>query len=156
MLSTEFDFDESYEAFVREVEPRLHDALSATLGNDLGREATAEVLAYAWEHWPRLSQMSNPAGYLYVRGRERGRRQLRHRPVALMPAPESRTPWVEPGLPDALSGLPTQQRVVVMLLHCYEWTMSEVADFLEVSKSTVQTHAERGMAQLRNRMGVSV
>ena len=98
-MSTEFDFDESYEAFVREVEPRLHDALSASLGNDLGREATAEVLAYAWEHWSRLSQMSNPAGYLYVRGRERGRRQRRQRPVALMPAPESRTRGLNRGCP---------------------------------------------------------
>ena len=154
-MSTKFDVDESYEEFVREVEPRLHDALSATLGNDLGWEATAEVLAYAWEHWPRLSRMGNPAGYLYVRGRDRGRRQLRQRPVALMPADETRTPWVEPGLPDALSSLPAQQRVVVMLLHCYEWTMTEVAEFLEVSKSTVQTHSERGMAQLRTRLGVS-
>jgi RNA polymerase sigma factor (sigma-70 family) len=155
VLSAKFAVDERYEEFVRKVEPRLHDALSATLGNDAGREATAEVLAYAWEHWPRVSQMANPAGYLYVRGRDRGRRLLRRRPVVLMPADETRTPWVEPGLPDALSSLPAQQRVVVMLLHCYEWTMTEVAEFLEVSKSTVQTHAERGMAQLRTRLGVS-
>jgi RNA polymerase sigma-70 factor (ECF subfamily) len=67
-----------------------------------------------------------------------------------------RAPWVEPELSTALAALPEQQRVVVMLLHCFEWSMSEVAELLQVSKSTVQTHAERGMAQLRERMGVTL
>ncbi len=125
------------------------------MGSDPGREATAEVMAYAWENWERLRAMTNPIGYLYVRGRERARRQLRHRPVGLIPADGDAMPWVEPGLPDALAGLPEQQRLVVMLLHCFEWTMSEVADLLEVSKSTVQTHAQRGMSQLRARLGVN-
>jgi DNA-directed RNA polymerase specialized sigma24 family protein len=45
---------------------------------------------------------------------------------------------------------------VVMLVHCFEWTMAEVAEVLQVSKSTVQTHAERGLASLRDRMGVTL
>lgn len=153
-MSDKFEVDDSFEQFVRRVEPRLHDALSATLGNDAGREATVEVLAYAWEHWPRVSEMANPAGYLYVRGRDRGRRGRRRPPVALMPVADTRTPWVEPALGNALVDLPVQQRVVVSLLYCFEWTMSEVAELLGISKSTVQTHADRGMTQLRDRMGV--
>jgi RNA polymerase sigma factor (sigma-70 family) len=153
-LSSKSEVDDSFEKFFRRVEPRLHDALSATLGNDTGREATVEVLAYAWEHWQRVSEMENPAGYLYVRGRDRGRRGLRRPPVAFMPADDTRTPWAEPGLSDAVVSLPVQQRVVVTLLHCFEWTMSEVAELLGVSKATVQTHADRGMTQLRDRMGV--
>jgi RNA polymerase sigma factor (sigma-70 family) len=150
-----FEVDSSFEGFVRRIEPRLQDALSAALGNDAGREATAEALAYAWEHWSTVREMENPAGYLYVRGRNRGRQRLQRQPVALLPADDAIAPWVEPGLPDALVSLPAQQRVVVMLLYCFEWTMSEVAEFLEISKSTVQTHAERGMASLRNQMGVT-
>lgn len=146
---------DSFEEFARQIEPRLRDSLSATLGTDLGREATAEALAYAWEHWTKVSAMDNPAGYLYVVGRDRGRRLRPRRRVALMPADPVRTPWVEPGLPDALSRLSEQQRVAVMLLHCFEWTMSEVAELLGVSKSTVQSHSERGMARLRSRMGVT-
>ena len=68
----------------------------------------------------------------------------------------NQVPWVEPDLPVALTELPERQRVVVMLLHCFEWTMAEDADLLQVSKSTVQTHAERGMTQLRERMGVTL
>ncbi len=142
-------------SFATEVEPRLRAALSATLGSDTGREATAEAIAYAWEHWSKVAAMDNPAGYLYVVGRDRGRRMQRRRRVALMPVDTERTPWVEPGLPDALARLPEQQRVVVVLLHCFEWTMSEVADLLGISKSTVQTHARRGLTRLRKRLKVT-
>lgn len=155
MLPDEVTVD-AFERFATEVEPRLRAALSATLGSDTGREATAEAIAYAWEHWSRVAAMDNPAGYLFVVGRDRGRRmQRRRRTVTLMPVDTERTPWVEPGLPDALARLPEQQRVVVMLLHCFEWTMTEVADLLGISKSTVQTHADRGLARLRTRMGVT-
>ena len=148
--------DESFDGFVRGLEPRLRAALSATLGSDAGREATAEALAYGWEHWDRVREMDNPAGYLYVIGRDRGRRMLRRRRIALMPVDAERTPWVEPGLPDALASLPEQQRTVVMLLHSFQWTMSEVAELLGVSKSTVQSHAQRGLNRLRSRMGVKL
>ena len=156
MLPDEVAVD-SFRSFAAEVEPRLRAALSATLGSDTGREATAEAIAYAWEHWDKVAAMDNPAGYLYVTGRDRGRKmQQRWRnSVVLMPVDSVRTPWVEPGLPDALARLPEQQRVVVMLLHCFEWTMSEVADLLDISKSTVQTHADRGLSRLRARMGVT-
>lgn len=155
MLPDELAVD-SFKSFATGVEPRLRAALSATLGSDAGREATAEAIAYAWEHWSKVAAMHNPVGYLYVVGRDRGRRmQRRLRNVVLMPVDSVRTPWVEPGLPDARARLPEQQRVVVMLLHCFEWTMSEVADLLDISKSTVQTHADRGLARLRARMGVT-
>lgn len=144
----------SFEAFVKETEPRLHDALSASLGSDLGREATAEALAFAWENWDKVVSMDNPAGYLYVMGRDRGRKMSRRRTVVLLPVEEARTPWVEPGLVDALARLPERQRVVVMLLYCFDWTMSEAAEFLGVGKSTVQSYAERGLSKLRSSLGV--
>ena len=145
----------TFEDFHRNAEPKVREALSATLGSDGGREAAAEAFAYAWENWERVGDMANPVGYVYVVGRDRGRK-AKTRPVTLMPVDTERTPWVEPQLPDALADLSEQQRVVVMLLYCFEWTMSEVADLLEVSKSTVQSHAERGMDSLRTRMGVTL
>jgi RNA polymerase sigma factor (sigma-70 family) len=65
------------------------------------------------------------------------------------------TPWIEPGLPAALVSLTDQQRVVVMLVYCFEWSLGEVAQLLDLSKSTVQTHAERGLDRLRNCLGVN-
>lgn len=154
--STEPDEDslDEFDTFVRSTEERLRDALSATLGSEIGRDAAAEALIYAWQHWPKVRAMDNPVGYLYVVGRNRGKRSLQHKEVGLLPASVDRTPWIEPGLPDALARLPTQQRISVMLLYCFEWTMSEVAELLGVSKSTVQSHANRGLSRLRDRMGV--
>ncbi len=41
-----------------------------------------------------------------------------------------------------------------MLLHCFEWTLSEVADLLGLARGTVQLHENRGMARLRRDLGV--
>jgi DNA-directed RNA polymerase specialized sigma24 family protein len=141
--------------FVREVEPRLRQSLVAALGGEAGREATAEALAWAWEHWPRVETMGNPAGYLYRLGRNHAMSLLRRRRVFPYPPPPSdEGPWVEPGLPAALSHLSEAQRVAVLLIHGFGWTYREVADHLDVGISTVQTHAERGMAKLRHELKV--
>jgi hypothetical protein len=50
----------SFEAFVAEVEPRLRAALVALYGIEEGRDATAEALAYAWEHWQRVMGIEHP------------------------------------------------------------------------------------------------
>jgi DNA-directed RNA polymerase specialized sigma24 family protein len=130
--------------------------LSATLGLETGREAAAEALAYGWEHWERIREMENSIGYLYVVGRDRGRKMRRNRQVVFPDVIEDRIPWVEPGLPRALAALPERERVVVLLVHAYGWAMSEVAELLEVTKSTVQTHSERGVKKLRRKLGVSL
>ena len=64
MLQEHAHVDE-FTAFVEDVEPKLKIALCANFGKDLGMEATAEALAFAWEHWDRVSSTANPAGYLY-------------------------------------------------------------------------------------------
>jgi hypothetical protein len=63
--------NEEFTAFVAEHEPRLRRAFVAVYGGYRGREATAEALAYAWEHWNRLSGMENVPGYLYRVGQSR-------------------------------------------------------------------------------------
>lgn len=146
---------QAFVEFVELHERRLRQALSAALGSEAGGEATAEALAYAWENWHKVSAMENPAGYLYVLGRNRGRRGLKRVVPRLMPVDSSHQPWVEPALPGALESLSEQQRTCVMLLYSFDWTMPEVAELLGIAKSTVQTYAERGMAKLRRKLGVS-
>jgi DNA-directed RNA polymerase specialized sigma24 family protein len=143
-----------YAVFVREHDLRLRQALSSAYGPDLGREAAAEAFAYGWEHWERVAVMDNPIGYLYRVGQTSASRLIRRRRVALPAVPTDRLPWVEPGLPVALSDLSEQQRTIVLLLHSYEWTMSEVADLLGISKASVQTHAGRAMKRLRRHLKV--
>lgn len=140
--------------FVETNESRLRHALTAALGFETGREAAAEALAFGWEHWEKVRAMANPVGYLYVVGRRKGRGLVSYSRPVFPPIPDDRTPWFEPGLPAALAALPEKERIVLLLLHGYGWHMSEVAETLGVSKSTVQTHAERGMRKLRHKLGV--
>lgn len=56
---------DAFTEFFRDVEPRLRRALVAAYGTERGREAAAEALARAWEHWADVVEMSNPVGYLY-------------------------------------------------------------------------------------------
>ena len=130
-------------------------ALCSTFGEEVGRDATAEALAFAWEHWDQVRHVGNPAGYLWGVGRHKAVDQLRRRRPHLPAVPAGRLPWVEPGLPAALTHLSRQQRTVVMLVHCFEWTYAEVAELLGVGKTTVQVHAERGLARLRKELGVT-
>ena len=155
VLSDQIKSD-SFTDFVDEVELRLRQALTAALGPEYGREASAEALAYAWEHWERLSVMDNPVGYLYRVGQSRGGRMRRQRHVVLPPVAADRLPWVEPGLPAAMGRLSERQRTVVLLLHSYEWSMSEVAELLRVSKATVQSYENRAMSSLRKRLKVEL
>ncbi len=138
--------------FVGEVEPRLRRALTAAYGSDRGREATAEALAWAWEHRDRLTTMGNPVGYLYRVGqsRSRGRRSR-----FVIDRPTAEDPWVEPKLEAAVASLPEKQRVTVLLVLGAGWTQTEVADLLGVRHSTVQQHLGRGLAKLRRDLGGS-
>jgi RNA polymerase sigma-70 factor (ECF subfamily) len=155
LISEETKAD-SFTEFVTTTEAPLRVALSAAHGLERGREAAAEALAYGWEHWDRIQTMENPAGYLYRVGQNRAKRMSARQAVSLPAVDPRGEPWVEPGLPSALAKLPEQQRVVVALLHGYQWSMSEVADLLDVSKSTVQSYAERGLRRLRKKLGVEL
>ncbi len=143
-----------FEVFVREAEQRLSFAFAAAYGPDLGKDATAEAVAYAWEHWDRLSGMANPVGYLYRVGQSRVRRYRWRRPPVTPPVAGGREPWIEPGLPAALAALSVRQRVAVVLVEGFGWTQPEVAALIGVSRSSVQKHLERGLARLRNQLGV--
>jgi RNA polymerase sigma-70 factor (ECF subfamily) len=140
-----------FRAFVARAEPRLRRGLMAAYGADRGREATAEALAFAWERWDKVRQMSNPVGYLFRVGqsRTRGRKQR-----IAFDRPADPEIWIEPGLPKALSDLPPRQRVVVYLIHGYGLTVSDVAQLLELSESSVRTHLRRGLSSLRRSLKV--
>lgn len=143
--------DAGFASWHSSVEPRLRAALVARYGPDRGRDATAVALAWAWEHWDRVATMDNPVGYLYRVGQSSARRR---RQGWLPPPDPDREPLVEPALPEALAQLPPKQRAVVVLVHGYGWSLAEVADLQGISKSSVQTHLERGLTRLRRRLGV--
>jgi DNA-directed RNA polymerase specialized sigma24 family protein len=114
--------------------------------------ATAEALAYAFEHWDRLQHIANLPGYLFRVGQPRSRRP---RQPVVFAVPDSTDHTFEPGLPDALGSLTGRQRLAVVLVYGYGYTLREVAELTGIRPTTVQNHLTRGLARLRSRMGVS-
>jgi DNA-directed RNA polymerase specialized sigma24 family protein len=148
------DDEAVFERFVEEAGPRLGRALAALYGFEDGRDATAEALAYAWENWPRLQHIANLPGYLFRVGQTRSRR--RRQPVAeLFDIGECGDYRFEPGLPRALAALTQRQRLAVVLIHGYGYTLREVADLTGIRPTTVQNHLGRGLARLRSLLGVN-
>ena len=146
--------DTWFEGLVNDLEPRLRHALVALYGQEQGRDATAEALAYAWEHRERIKSMTNAAGYLYRVGRSRGRnRRLTPRFEPIQP---DSWPDLEPGLPGALHGLSERQRLTVVMVHGYGYNRREVASLLDISVSSVDTHLARGLDKLRKKLGIDV
>lgn len=144
-----------FEAFVRQTEPRLRRPLVALYGNELGRDATAEALAYAWEHWDRLAPIDNLAGYLFRVAQSKSRR--RRTPAVFVvpdrPFPTPAEHAFEPRLGAVLRSLPENQRLAVVLVHGFGWRITEVAELIGVKPTTVQNHLERGMRRLRKHLG---
>lgn len=144
---------QAFSVFAADAEPKVRRALVAAFGPDIGTDAAAEAMAVAWEKWPVVQTRPNPAGYVWGIGRNVARKRLGQSRLFPTPDPQ-REPWIEPGLPAAIEHLSENQRTAVILTSGYQWTFAEVAELLGVSISTVQSHVERGMAKLREAMGV--
>ena len=151
---TPSDVEREFASFVEGTEPRLLRALVGAFGSEVGREATSDALAYAWEHWGRVSEMDNPVGYLFRVGQSRSRSYRRER-VWFPEVPPRDLPDVDPRLPAALRQLSRMQRAAVVLLFVEELPEREVGEALGISRATVRKHAARGLAKLRKALGVS-
>lgn len=153
MLRDETDVD-GFTELVRRLEPGLRRALTAAFGSEVGREAAAEALAYGWQHWTKVAAMDNPSGYLFRVGQNKARRLAGRSRSWTHDEVLYEEPWAEPRFGPAWSSLSERQRVVVGLIHGFDWTLSEVAALLGVSKGTVQTYEERALKKLRRDLGV--
>ncbi|MGK2947881.1 MAG: RNA polymerase sigma factor [Acidimicrobiales bacterium] len=148
----------SFASFFAQAEPRLRSALSGAFGAELGRDAAADALAWAWQNRERLDGMHNPIGYLYRVGRSRALRDVRRREVPCLRdgdrgMEEAREdPDPELTLLALLADLPERQRVAVWMVHGLGYRHSEVASLLGCSSPTVATHVRRGLSRLRRQL----
>ena len=146
---------DDFDVFIEQVRPRLARAFVAAYGPDRGEEALAEAMAVAWEQFDDIVWMANPAGFLYRVGQTRSKPRRRLQSVRFPPPENLGLPDVEPALPGALDQLTERQRVCVALVHGFGWTHQEVADLLDVARTSVQNHVERGLRTIRSEMGVT-
>jgi RNA polymerase sigma-70 factor (ECF subfamily) len=145
----------SFEGYITDAAIALRRALVARYGVELGVDAAAEAVAWAWRHRDRLAPMANPTGYLYRVGQTAVRRQTR-RDQRLVDLPVEDRPGVDiepgtdPGLHQALAELPPDQRSAVVLVHAHGYPYAEAADLLGIPVSTLKNHLHRGLSRLRS------
>lgn len=107
--------------------------------------------------WPRIVRDGREEAYvrtIIVRAdidehRRPWRREVTGLPYAETPAPEPLPVEERSALFEALQGLPTMQRKVVVLRHWLGLSTAETAHELRISQGTVKSHASRGLAALR-------
>lgn len=147
-----------FSSFCIAVEPRLRRALVAAYGPDLGSEAAADALSWAWENFERVETMDNPAGYLWRVGQTSVRGTTRHRSWMSSEPSFSTTSTdadFKPALVGAMSALPPRQRAAVLLVHGYGYSLSEAADQMGCRIRTLRHHLDRGLVKLRHSLGVT-
>lgn len=129
-----------------------------------GNAAAAEELtqeAFVAVH-RRFSSLHNPHGYLrrtivnLARGYHRasGRRERREQRAA---SSDGVRPGDEPAVDmlDALALLPYDQRAALVLRYWLDWDEASIASALSCARSTVRSHAKRGLDALRTALEVS-
>jgi RNA polymerase sigma factor (sigma-70 family) len=153
------DAKDEFAAFFDAAERRLRLALTGAFGVETGRDATAEALAWAWQNWGDVREMTNPVGYIYRVGRSNALRGLDRDVASATSTIEAHPsdwelPNYEPNLAKFLARLPERQRVAVWMVHGLGFSHREVAELLECSRPTVATHVRRGVRKLRHHLGV--
>lgn len=152
------DLAQRFATFSRQVQPGLRRTLVAWYGPDVGADAAADAMGWAWEHFDRVERMGNPAGYLWRVGQTSARRRERHRgwplPDEGLVAADER-PRVEPALLDALAALSPRQRTAVLLVHGHGYSLADAAGRMDCRVRTLRNHLERGLDKLRSHLGVT-
>lgn len=151
-----------YEAAFAGLHTRAYAAAFKLLGDRSEAEDVAqEALARAYLHWGSVHTYAEPwvvrvASNLAI-GSWRKRRRLVH---GLEADENEGVAGLETRLPDhlelraALAALPRRQREVVVLRHLGGFSERETAEALGCSTGTVKQHASRGLAALRQRLGL--
>jgi RNA polymerase sigma-70 factor (ECF subfamily) len=139
------------------IEQTVRRALVARNGLHAGSDAAAEAMAWAWQHRDRLATIDEPAAYLYRVGQTAARRlrrwQRRESQLGFEPIANDPPGSFDAELFGALARLRRDQRVAVVMVHCYSYRYREVAQLLGISEAAVTNHVHRGLARLRVLLG---
>lgn len=154
------DSEARFERFCVEEHAAMANALGWALGNhDLGREATDEAFARAYERWSSVAAMDNPAGWVYRVGLNWGRRRIwrRNKERQLLSSVDLDEQIVSAGdgtgidhdLAEALATLPLKFRAVIVLRHLLGYSERDTAEALGISPGTAKSRMSRGLLRLR-------
>jgi RNA polymerase sigma factor (sigma-70 family) len=154
------EFGDSFEAFYRRTwtdAVRWASALTGSVaaGEDVAQEAFARVGG-------RFESIDNAAGYLrttivnLARDERRAAQRRAARELREVGGPaEPDAPAGEPRLLWALAELSYEQRAALVLRYWADWDEAAIADALGCRRSTVRSHAKRGLDALRRAIDAS-
>lgn len=150
----------AFEQFYRANRDQVYRALLLTLGDQaLAAEAVDEAMVRTFQRWRTVRTYSNPSGWCYRVALNWARDQLRKRKRELLgDAPEKGVPAAanaDPQILAALGALPVEYRSVVVLRYFFDWSQKQIAEALDIPEGTVKSRLNRGLAELRERRGVS-
>lgn len=152
------DRDAAYTEFVRARQTHLRRIAYAVCGDwHRADDLLQTALVKLYVAWPRLHRDGREEAYvrtIIVRANidESRRPWRREQPGLGGPDRAAREPLpVEErsALFDALQGLPTMQRKVVLLRHWLGLSVAETAHELGIGEGTVKSHSSRGLAALQ-------
>ena len=150
-----------FDDFFQHHHPRLFAALCLTTGSrheadEIAQEAFLRVL----ERWERVSQMDEPAGFLFTTAMNIFRKRYRRAKLAARlpiarPIPEDAFETVDDRdlLVRALRDLSPHQRAAIVLTTILDVPSSEAAKVLGIKDSTVRVLAGKARQQLRSTVG---
>ena len=150
---------EGFESFYRSRYTRLAQAVFLLVrdegeAEDIAQEAFARVFA----HWPRVSAMASPEGYLYRTAlnvvRKRARRTVPRTSGGGRDLPDPAEPLAERDrILRALGRLSASQREAVVLVDWLDMATEDAARTLRVKPSSVRVRLHRARAELRKMLG---
>ncbi|WP_042420449.1 SigE family RNA polymerase sigma factor [Streptacidiphilus anmyonensis] len=154
------DRDEEFTAYVGARLAWLRQVAFALCGDwHHADDLTQTTITRLYTHWPRVSRMHNPDGYLRTMlvnaflKEQRSSRRWR-----LMHKDED---WAVPrvdvearlDLRQALAAVPPRQRATVVLRFYEDLTVEQTAEALNCSVGTVKSQTARGLEALRRLLG---
>jgi len=144
---------DGFEAWYRDLHPRLVTALVAAFGDvDIAGEAADEAIARACERWSRVSVMASPGGWTYRVAfnvaRRRVRRSGHERRLWAGQRPES-APGPAGELWLLVADLPQRQRLAVVLRHVAHLPEAEIASVMGISRGGVSSTLRAAYRSLR-------
>lgn len=157
--------DDELAAFCRREHRRLVAALDLVCGSlPLAEDLAQETFARVCKDWDRIRAMESPTGYAHRIGLNLARSSFRRRVIERRVGARlgNGETWHDPDVAGALAvraalqGLREEQRRVLVLRYFLGYSVAETAQVLAMPAGSVKTHAARGLAALRDRLGASV
>lgn len=153
--SAALTFDDFYEA---EFESVLRTAFLVVHDRAVAEEITQEAFAKAFASWWRVARYSFPGAWvrkvaLRMAIRQAKRAAQHHDLVTQLDTPTSANGGADLDLMRAINDLPGNQRAAIVLFYLEDRPITEVAELMDISESTVKVHLHRARQRLARLLG---